>query len=310
MRLFKGIMSTLMFLILLLILIPLIGILMMYSSDAQLPAEFTYPETEEGINWGEYLSEIDFENLTDLKIGEKEVNLFLQTYVEMGLPETDDLLVNYAYLDFKEEEIDFIAHADVRKFMDFPVKVRVMMNSEYVDGVETLSLDKAYLGKLRVPNFVIRYALEMSDVRSEYLDHRKLKVCIDIEEENPYSEMIVLKDIRIDEEAMHLEIGLSDFISDEFVKPSVEIVGDSIQSVYTHLEEEEKAAADVILSFVEENPTVDPNAIGISDATELFEAFTSLSPEVQGEVINDLEEQLDPEVIEQLKLWVLGYMKE
>ncbi len=310
MKLLKGIMSTLMFLLLLLILIPLVGILMMYSSDVELPEAFSYPEAESGINWGEYLSDIDFENLTDLKIGEKEVNLFLQTYVEMGLTESDDILVNYAYLDFKENEIEVIAHVDVRKFMDFPVKIRVKMNSDYADGIETLSLKKAYLGKLRVPNFLIRYALVMSEVRSEYLDHRALKIRIDIEEKNPYSEMVVLKDIRIDEESVHLEIGLSDFLSDKVVKPTVEIMSDSINSVYAHLEEEEKAAADVILEFVEENPDLDPSTIGTSDATELFKAFTSLSPAVQGEVVNDLEEQLDPEAIEQLKQWMFELMKE
>ena len=310
MKRFKGLVVTLTTLILLLVLIPLVGILLVYSPNAPIPEAFTYNDPGEKIRLDDYLASIDFENFEDFKIDEKEINIFLNTYIEMGLTENEDIIVNYAYVDFKTQEFDLIAHLNVNKVMDFPVKVRMVLSSSYSEGVEMVKLDRLYLGKLRIPNFVTRYAIEFTEIRSDYLNSKDLSVTLDINQLNPYSKMVVLENVWMDEDAVHLEIGLSNFIADEVVKPSVEIVTESIQEIYTHLNEEEQAAADVILDFVEENPDFDPSSIGINSATDMIEAFLSLSPEVQNELIKDLEEKLDPKTAEQLKQWLSDFIRE
>ena len=112
-----------------------------------------------------------------------------------------------------------------------------------------------------------------------------------------------LKNILIDEEAVHLEIGMSDYLSEnvsDVVNPASEIVGESLEELYTRLDEEEQDSADKIIVFIEENPNIDLNTIDIEKLKQMMDEFLSLSPEVQDRIVENVRNQVDPDEFEEL----------
>lgn len=303
MKVIKGLCISLTFTIILLLIITLSTVLLMYTPSSQLPSEYQYINENSDMLIEEYISEFNFGSLQNIRIGEKEVNRLAKTYFDMGMLDHPDYVVNYVYVDFEEAKILANAHLIINDVMDFPMKVTVATDVDYESDELTMSLDYVKAGAVRIPKFILRFYLKANGIESEYLNIDKLHIKYNINEINPYSDFVNLKNILIDDEAIHLEIGMSEYLSEnvsDVVNPAAEIVGENLEELYTRLDEEEQASADKMIVFIEENPDIDLNTIDIEKLKQMMDEFLSLSPEVQDTIVESVRNQVDPDEFEEL----------
>ena len=217
MKVIKGLCISLTFTIILLLIISLSTVLLMYTPNSQLPSEYEYINENSDMLIEEYISEFNFGSLQNIRIGEQEVNRLAKTYYDMGMLENPDYVVNYVYVDFEEAKILANAHLIINDVMDFPMKVTVATDVDYESDELIMSLDYVKAGAVRIPKFILRFYLKANGIESEYLNIDKLHIKYNINEINPYSDFVNLKNILIDEEAVHLEIGMSDYLSENVI---------------------------------------------------------------------------------------------
>ncbi|MCK5764028.1 MAG: hypothetical protein KAH05_07905, partial [Clostridiales bacterium] len=99
MKFIKGLFVTITFVVVLLIVIPLVVILMIYSPNEELPDDYKYIEKSSMMNVDEYFRDFDFGSLDDIRIGEREINTVVHTYLEYEEIDNEDIYINYIYVD-------------------------------------------------------------------------------------------------------------------------------------------------------------------------------------------------------------------
>ncbi len=304
MKFIKGLFVTITFVVVLLIVIPLVVILMIYSPNEELPDDYKYIEESSMMNVDEYFRDFDFGSLDDIRIGEKEINTVVHTYLEYEEIDNEDIYINYIYVDFKENQFDVVAHLTVSEVMEFPLKIKVISDVEYSDEILYVKIKKIKAGLVTIPNWVTRFALKTNGVESPYLNIDKLEIVLDTEEMNPYRDFIEVKNILIDDDSLHLKIGLTEILNDSIkniVTTVAETAKDTIEEMYGRLTDGEKKSADVILDFIDDNPDLNVDSLDIDQAKKVSEEFMNLSSEAQDTIIDNIQKKLDPEEMSELK---------
>ena len=305
MKLIKGILLTITFTLILLTVIPLTIILLIYSPTVEPPTGFEYIQSETVVNLDDYLDDIDFGNLSDLEVGEVEINHFINTYIELSEEDLEDIQVNYAYIDFMTEQIMVETHINISAFLDFPMRIQVYLNPDFDDGVAQLTLDRIRLGKVTIPNWITRVLLMTNDVSSPYLKMEDLSLAYNIRENNPYSDFVEVKDIYLEEDAIHVNFGLNDFLQEKIVEPTIDVISGVIDDIVPQLSGAEQSAVESIGEFIDENANLKIEEIDIDKLDEMIDIFMSLTPEVQDTILDEVKKSMDPEMID-----YLGYLIE
>ena len=304
MKFIKGLFTTITFAIVLLIVILLAVILMIYSPNAELPDDYKYIEESSMMNVDEYFRDFDFGSLDDIRIGEKEINTVVDTYLEYENIDDEDIDIHYVYVDLKENRFDVVTHLSISKVMDFPLKVKVFSDVEYNSDVLYIKIKKIKAGLVTIPNWVVKFILKTNEVESPYLNIDKLEIVLDTEKMNPYGDFIEVKNILIDDDSLHVKIGLTEVLNDSIksiVNTVVETSKDTIEEMYGRLTDGEKKSADIILDFIDANPNLNVDNLDIDQTRKVSEEFMNLSSEAQDTIIDNIQKTLDTEEMNELK---------
>ncbi len=312
MRFIKGLLVVLAFVIGILIVIPLVVILMIYSPNEELPDDYKYIEESSLLNIEEYFRDFDFGSLDDIRIGEMEINTVIDTYLEYEEIDNEDIDIHYIYVDLKENQFDIVAHLTISEVMEFPMKIKVTSDVKYSDDVLYIEIKKIKAGLVTIPNWITRFALRTNDIESPYLNIDRLEIVLDTNELNPYSDFVEVKTILIDDDSLHVKIGLTEILNDSInsvITPTVETAKDTIEEMYGRLTDDEKKSADVILDFIDENPDLNVYNLDIEQAKKVSEEFMNLSSEAQDTIIDNIQKSLDPEEMSELKKIIEDLMR-
>ena len=113
MKFIKGLFVTITFAIIVLFVISLVVILMIYSPDAELPDDYKYIKESSMMNIDEYFRDFDFGSLDDIRVGEREINIVIDTYLEYEEIDNKDIDLHYIYVDLKDNRFDIITHLTI-----------------------------------------------------------------------------------------------------------------------------------------------------------------------------------------------------
>ena len=64
--------------------------MLVYSPNTELPEEYSYAIDENEMSLEKYISEFDFGSMQNIRIGEREINIVMNTYIEMSLEKSDE----------------------------------------------------------------------------------------------------------------------------------------------------------------------------------------------------------------------------
>ncbi|MEA3422194.1 MAG: hypothetical protein U9Q80_00030 [Bacillota bacterium] len=304
MKFIKGLFVTITFTIVLLIVILLVVILMIYSPNAELPDDYKYIEDSSMMNVDQYFRDFDFGSLDDIRIGEREINIVIATYLEYEEIDNEDIDIHYVYVDLKENQFDAVAHLTISEVMEFPMKIKVISNVGYSDEILYVEIKKIKAGLVTIPNWVMKFALKTNGVESAYLNIDRLEIVLDTEEMNPYRNFIEVKNVLIDDDSLHVKIGLTEILNDSIkgiVTTVAETAKDTIEEMYGRLADDEKKSADIILDFIDDNPNSNVDNIDIEQAKNVSEEFMSLSAEAQDTIVDNIQNSLSSEEMNELK---------
>ncbi|OPL07555.1 MAG: hypothetical protein AVO33_05395 [delta proteobacterium ML8_F1] len=202
-------------------------VILAYDEQTQMPPEFRVAEGSSLDMVESYLFNMDFENKEELVIGERDINIILNTFKEYGIFENPSLAVNYIYVDLEPSGGGVYLHGEIEEFLDFPTRLFIGFDFSYEEDTARLAVDTVRLGKLRVPKAVIAYILVREKVELPYFDEASLVAKVPVSEINPYKEVIGIQDIGIEEEGIRVS----------FEIPAVETLGRLLEGVLRALED-------------------------------------------------------------------------
>lgn len=309
MKLIKGILLTLFVVV---ILLPLTGVLLMYSPDEQLPEAYRVLDGTDAQSLDALVDsltqDLSWESMDKISLPEDMANLFIQAYIAEGIAPRDEYTVNYAYVDFVPGGFTAAGHVTLKKGIEFPVKISLDVVSELEDGIETLTLEGVRLGKLPVPMFAIRQVLKRVDQEMPYVDKTIPAVSVDLNEIITFTDWVEIIGIDWTDDAIEVSWDLNIPISATIMESAVEAVETVLDEVNADLDETEKESVEVILEIVQEMPVESISEIPMEEAAELMEAFDQLQPDTQEDLIEAVMENMDPEDMEEFQLMIQEMM--
>lgn len=293
MKIFKILFLTIISSIALIIIIPVVIAMLVYSPNSELPEEYSYVNNQSDMYIEDYFSDLNIGLMSEIVIKEEDINIILNTYISLDETLKQEYGINYLYIDLKEQGFNLVGNSTISEFRDFPIKLSVAANIEY-DGESMLSIEieRIKIGLLPLPNWLVKYALKNIETDKSYLNIDNLSIDINIDENNPYSNIVGIEDIYIIEKEIHINIGFTDNLGKEInkvIKLNEDIFKESIEDVYEKLNDEEKLAADKILKSIDENKGI-----------EIIDEFMKLNSEAQDTIVDNIKRNMSDEELEEL----------
>jgi len=293
MKIFKILFLTIISSIALIIIIPVVIAMLVYSPNSELPEEYSYVNNQSDMYIEDYFSDLNIGLMSEIVIKEEDINIILNTYISLDETLKQEYGINYLYIDLEEQGFNLVGNSNISEFRDFPIKLSVAANIEY-DGESMLSIEieRIKIGLLPLPNWLVKYALKNIETDKSYLNIDNLSIDINIDENNPYSNIVGIEDIYIIEKEIHINIGFTDNLGKEInkvIKLNEDIFKESIEDVYEKLNDEEKLAADKILKSIDENKGI-----------EIIDEFMKLNSEAQDTIVDNIKRNMSDEELEEL----------
>lgn len=308
MKILKALFLTIISSIVLIIIIPLIIVMLIYSPNSELPEEYSYINNQSDMYIEDYFNELDIEKMSEIVIKEEDINIIFNTYMSLDKTLKQEYGINYLYVDLKEQGFNIVGHSSISEFKDFPIKINISANVEY-DGKSMFSikLKRIKVGLIPLPNWLIKYTLKHLEEEEAYLNIDDLSIDIDMDEYNPYFKIIGIREIYINEKEIHINMGFVSGLGQEInkiVKSHEDIFIESIEDVYEKLNDEEKLSADKILKSINENKGLDISDIDVNEGMEIIDEFMKLNSQAQDTIIDSVKKNMsDEELTELLKIY-------
>lgn len=310
MKLFKRFFITI---LLLLLLSPVIILGLAYMPNVEPPSGFDNSSSIIKLS-GESL----LDNLLDMGngqilISEALINQLLAEKLAETELKTEQLTLNYLYVDLKEARIQVVGH--ITTLLGYKTSLTLTMEPIIEDNHLVLSMDKLKMGRVPIPKRLIQNIFGPLIMRTqmdlpENIDLESLKLSLDLTEINPYEKVITIKSIEVTEDDLLIKVGLSASMVDSVsntITPIIETAEEAFNAVSNLIPDADASSFDNIMSTLSDvtqssQPHIDENQI-----LSLIETAANLSEETKALLMVQVQESIKKEDLDQLKSLLDSY---
>lgn len=273
-------------------------VILAYDAETRIPSDFRYVEDASLDHVESYLLNMDFEDKGEITLSERDLNIILKTFREYGLFDHPDFKVNYLYADLEPSGGAVFIHTEVRGLLDFPTRLLLEFDFEYEDSQARAVVSRVLLGKLRLPRALIVRGLAWGEVDLPYFDEDSLVAGVDMDEINPYGDLVRVKTIDIDHEGIRVDFDLEVFSG---IGDLTEGIRQTLAAIYPELGAQDQAQADRLLGLMAGETAMD--SLGL----ELEGIFQAISLEGKLLFMDEVKHHLSQEEIEELSTLLKGW---
>lgn len=220
MKAIKNIISTLIIVFLVIVLGSLVIVAKIHTPEIEIPSSVKQA-IEEPIELNEQINEIfsSWDNEKgEMKISEQMVNSIVAKYVEEI--KVDQATINYTYVEFHENLVDFNIHVTMQEPQKFPTLIHGTISFDYLNTEEEMlfKLESLELGSFNVPRFAIEKGLNQLEDQGRLeilelygaLDQKELSFTYDFSSvKEKLSFFVDIDDIKISEDNVYIKVNKS-----------------------------------------------------------------------------------------------------
>ncbi len=273
-------------------------VILAYDAETRIPSDFRYVEDASLDHVESYLLNMDFEDRGEITLKERDLNIILKTFREYGLFDQPDFKVNYLYVDLEPSGGTVFIHTEVRGFLDFPTRLLIEFAFEHEDSQARVVINRVLLGKLRIPRALIARGLAWGEVDLPYFDENSLVARVDMDEINPYGDLVRVKTVDIDHDGIRVDYEMAVFSGFSDLAAGIR---QTLSAIYPELGASDQAQADRLLGLMEEEAAMD--SLGL----ELEGIFQAISLEGKLLFMDEVKHHLSQEEIEELFTLLKGW---
>ena len=299
--------------LLLLLLSPVIILGLAYIPSVEPPSGFDNSSSIIKLS-GESL----LDNLLDMGNGqillsEALINQLLAEKLEETELKTQQLTLNYLYVDLKEARIQVVGH--ITTLLGYKTSLTLTMEPTIEDNNLLLSMDKLKMGRVPIPKGLIQNIFGQLIRRTqmdmpENIDLETLNLSLDLTEINPYEKAITIKGIEVTEDDLLIKVGLSTSIVDsvsDALTPVIETAQEAFNDVSDLIPDEDTSSFNNIMSTLSDVTQSSQPHIDEDQILSLIEDATNLSEETKALLMVQVQESIKKEDLDQLKSLLNSY---